>query len=548
MAATEEIAIRLGVKAGDLKAALLDAGASIKKFKKDGESGPNEGLLGTLKKSRQGLEDLKSVFLGGAAAAAVKGFFALAIDAANKSTDATDSNAAAVREFAKGLDEAKGVAASFAVLSVGAFNKLGAAIGDTVNIIRSFIENGTQGFEVWARVQDAVVATGKAAEDAERRLAEVRKKNGAEFLAITKELEQIEKKMADQKLKGLTVYETERNLLIKLSGLQQELANFQGEAIDRRRLTLELAKTQLAADEASLAVRKAEADAEKKAADERAKADDDERKAFEELSERRALDRKSELELFTLQRKNAATLTADERKRLALLEAMAVQRVNAVEIETLLEKKIREGLTPAEANRLEQLSKQAQKLAEQVAQKEALATVTANVQLPAEQAVTAELEEQVRQRTMAADLAAREAQIQRSRTGTVRQVGDERTLNDTQLDDLVQKLQRQLAPIKQEDAQVGGVGIRVGTYKSIEQYLLSQNLDRALQEQALRRDFQRTQSFFGDQGAQRQFAPEDYDRLSQLFNPDIQKQQAKDLSAIAGTLRNLFPEQFSGMR
>lgn len=548
MAATEEIAIRLGVKSGDLKAALLDAGASIKKFKKEGESGPNEGLLGTLKKSRQGLEDLKSVFLGGAAAAAVKGFFGMAIDAANKSTDATDTNAAAVREFAKGLDEAKGIAASLAVTTVGAFNKLGAAIGDTVNIVRSFIENGLQGFEVWARVQDAVVATGKAAEESERRLAEVRKKNGAEFLAITKELEQIEKKMADQKLKGLTVYETERNLLIKLSGLQQELANFEGTAIDRRRLTLELAKTQLAADEATLQVRKAEADAEKKNAEERKKADDEERKAFEDLSERRALDRASELEMFTLQRKNAATLTAAERARLAVLEAMAVLRINEVEIETLLEKKIRDGLTPAEAKRLDVLIAQKNKLTEQLAQKTALAEATVNRQLPAEQAVTAELEEQNRQRAIAAELAAREAQIVKSRTGTIRQVGDERTLNDNQLTNLIGNLQRQLGTIRQQDAQVGGVGIRIGTYKSIEQYLLSQNLDRAMQEQALRRDFQRTQSFFGDQAAQRQYAPDEYDRLSQLFNPDVAKKQAGDIGAIASTLKNLFPDQYAGIR
>ena len=37
MAAVDEIAVKLGIKTGDLKAALADAGSTVKKFKKDAE-------------------------------------------------------------------------------------------------------------------------------------------------------------------------------------------------------------------------------------------------------------------------------------------------------------------------------------------------------------------------------------------------------------------------------------------------------------------------------------------------------------------------------
>lgn len=547
MAAVDEIAIKLGVKTGDLKAALSDAGASIKKFKKEGESGADEGLVGTLKKSTKGLNDLKNVLLGGAIAGAVKGFFQLAIDAAQKSTDATDTNAAAVREFAKGLDEAKGIAASIAVTAVGAFNKLGGAIGDTINIAKSFIANGTQGFEVWARTQDAIEATGKAAEAAEKRLADVRKKNGAEFLAITKELADIEQKARDQKLKGLDVYETERNLLTKTSELRQKMNNFEGEAIDRRRLALELAKTQLAADDATLAVKKAQIDVEKKLVDDKKKAAEDAKKDQDELSKKRALDLKEEIELFALQRKNVIQLTAEEKKRKDLLELQKIELVTQVEIEELMEKKITDGLTPAEAARLDELIKQDKKIAEQIAKKQLLAAVITTAVIPAAKQATSAEEETLRVLKMQSEELDRQAQIERSRHGTVTQTGDVRNLNDTQLDQLIQNLNKSLGPIKQSDSMVGGLGGQVGNFKSIEQLMLQQNLDAAKQEAALRRSFAQTQNFFGDQGTQRTFAPDDYARLSQLFNPDMQKKDSNNLAAVAAGLAKIFPDDFSGV-
>jgi hypothetical protein len=54
MGLTEEIAIKLGIKAGDLKSVLSDAGATIKQFKKEGEGGDDEGFRSTSIRSRRG--------------------------------------------------------------------------------------------------------------------------------------------------------------------------------------------------------------------------------------------------------------------------------------------------------------------------------------------------------------------------------------------------------------------------------------------------------------------------------------------------------------
>ena len=80
----------------------------------------------------------KNLIGGSVLARVVRSFFDTAIEAAQKSTDATDKNAAAVREFARGLDEVKGIGASVAVATVGFFNRIGGAIGDGLVILREF--------------------------------------------------------------------------------------------------------------------------------------------------------------------------------------------------------------------------------------------------------------------------------------------------------------------------------------------------------------------------------------------------------------------------
>ncbi len=388
MAAAEEIAIKLGINVGDFKAALADANASVKKLKKEGDGDFMPGLKAVKKQ----INDFKDILVAGGIATAVQRFFALAIETAEKTTDATNTNAAAVRDFAKGLEEVKGVAGTLAVTTVGAFNKLGSAIGDVINIGRSFIKNGTDGFEVWARNEDMIASTGKAAEEVEARLAAVRKKNGAEFLAITKELADIEKKRQDQQLQGLTVYETESNLTKKLSELRAKAASSEGEAIDKRRLALQIAQTQLELDKVNLAVRKERAAEEKKAAEEEAKAMAEFAKAAEERRKEMALAAEMEATLFALRKKSADEAEAQGKAELDFREKQNAQIERQMEI-TRLRAKLTESLAPAEQKQLAVLAEQRAELQKQIAQKQALITASNN-RSPIEEALLKQLQAQ----------------------------------------------------------------------------------------------------------------------------------------------------------
>jgi hypothetical protein len=551
---TEEIAIRLGVKTGDLKAALADAGSDIKRFKKSGESG-DDGLLKSIKDSTRSLRDFREIFLGGALANAVKGFFSLAIESANASSDATDRNAARVREFGKSLEEARGWAGKVAVAVIGFFNGIGEKIGDLQNMQLAFYRDGLAGVKEYQRQQAEVTATAKAAEEAERRVADLRKRYGNELVAISKEIATLTDKLAEGRQKALTPLQQEQDLLTRAVHLQDQLNAYDGEIIGKRRIQLEIARNALDLQEATQNRKKEEARLEREMADERKKNAEEIRKEEDEAVKRiqdrqkeRALSKADEIELFTLQKKNRDTLTKAEKERLAVLELQKKEKLIQVQLDELSVKIITNEMTPADQKRLAELIKQQDAIRKQLEQKTKIADVVVNEVVPAEKLVTAEMHDQLRVAQMLTEETERQAQISRSRSGTIKQEGDVRNLNDVQLDELILKLNRNLAPIKQADSEYFGVGMRSGTYKSIEQLLLQQNLNAAITERNTRREFSNTVSFFGDERAQRNFAGGEYDRLSALFNPDLQKQQARDIAAMTQTLKNVFPEQFGGAR
>lgn len=545
MAAVDEIAIKLGIKTGDLKAALLDAGADVKKFKKAGESTEDEGLLGQLKGIKKSLKDFGDIMAAGGIATAVQQFFSLAISRAQELKNELNDNARAVRGFADGLTEAKNTAGDFAVLVIGTFNRLGEAIGDTVNIVKSFVQNGTQGFEQWARVEDAVSATAAAAEVAERRLAEARKKNGAEFEAITREMQSTQEKSQELQLKGLTTLETQANIQAKLNQLVAEQALNTGNALERRRLALDIAKTQLALDETNLAVAKERAAEEKRLDEVAAERFFNAEEEATKMRQRQALDQKDELELFKLQQKNAAELTKDERARLEVLTLQRAEKAKQVEIEDLLKKKIEEGLTPAETKNLATLLKQTEEIGKQIAAKSALVGVVEDEEIPTEVEVTnqlrAQAQEIARQTTLAESFIAQWDGF----TDKLESKGDVRELSDIQLAALKAKLGTQLTDRRAADRVIGG-GV-AGDYTSIEQSLFAANLKAVEVEQETRRQFLQTVQAFGEQYAERTFSPDEFNRLKQLLNPDVVLQQAKDISTMKLTLSTLFPKQAQGI-
>ncbi len=546
MAAVDEIAIKLGIKTGDLKAALLDANAQVKAFKKAGESTEDEGLMGQLKGIKNSFRNFKDLLAAGGIATAVVGFFRLAIDRAEELKGELNANAEAVRGFADGLKAAKDVAGNFAVLVIGTFNRLGEAIGETVNIVRSFITNGTQGFEVWARTQDAIANTARDAAIAEKNLADARKKNGAEFEAITKNLADLEKKSQEQKLKGITNDETQLNLIGRMWELQAKLRDSETSAIEKRRTQLEIAKTQLALDEVTLSVKKEEAAATKKNTEEMEKQWETARKEAADLAKRKALSQEQEIEIFVLQQKNAATLTKADRDRLAVLMLQREEKAKQVQIEDLLQKKITEGLSPEETKVLGELLKQTTELQKQIIAKQLLANVATTVQLPSEEAVTEELRKQKAIKDAMAKKTQEEALAAYYKTST-QVVGDVLSLSDIQLSALLAKLTPKFEDVKRLDDIYAGVGATLGLTKSFEQSMLKNNIDAVKREQDARRAFEQTVKMLGLQYAERTFSPDEFARLSQLINPDIAKKQANSIDRVDRTLTNLFPKQAAGI-
>jgi hypothetical protein len=379
MASLDEISIKLGIDVAKFKTALKDANTSVAKLKKDADG----DFFGGIKSATKSLNDFRSLIGGSAIAAAVTGFFNLAIEGAKNSTDATDENAAAVRRFAASLNDIKGVGTTIAVNVVGAFNRIGEAVGNQINFLAAFSKGGTEGAKEWARAESLLQQTAKAATEAEQRLAEVRKKHGAEFLAITKELADLQKKSQEQQLKGLDVYETEANLVTKVTELRKKLATFEGQNIDRRRLQLDIAKTQLALDDAALAVRKDRATQEKKAIEDEKKAMEDYSKAADERRKDIALSADLEAELFALRAKRAAAAVAQGKADLSITALQTKELIAQMEI-ARLRSKLTESLTPAEVAYLEKLQLQTAEIKAQIAAKSALLAASNN-RAPVEQ-------------------------------------------------------------------------------------------------------------------------------------------------------------------
>lgn len=516
MASTvDQIAIKLGIQTGDLKAALKDAGADIKNFKKAGESTEDEGLLGQFKNIKHSLRDLHTLLVAGGIATAVKNFFAIAIDAANNSTDAIDENVRAVKDFGKEVADAKGLFASFAILVIGTFNRLGEAIGDYINIL-------TTGPEQWAREQDAIAATASQAEEAEKRFAELKRKHGAEFESITKKLADVEAKAAEQKLKSLTVYEQQEILQKRLAELVAQQAKGEGATIDQRRVALKIAETQLALDENALAVKKEQTNEAERQAKEwgdafKQTAEDmkDEAEAAKKLA---ALKRDEaqktadvNVEIAKILLKGEENLTAEDKERLKLLRGQTTEQKQAAEIALLLAKGV-ENLTDLEKERLRVLVGGVQVLKDQHAEVVAIVDEAKKLQ------------------------------------GIVTNKGDVRELTDVQLAALKNKLSGQLADAQIRDRQVGGVGGRVGSYSSVEQAIFQTGLNAVEKELAARRDVSRAVSFFGESRASTMFAPDEFSRLLQTLNPDQAKKQASDISLLAGTVARVFPAAATNTR
>lgn len=234
MAVVDEIAIKLGIQTSDLKAALADADASVKKFKRSGGGGEKSGLEETVDGAKRALKGLKEIIAAGGVAAAVEAFFSMAIARARESKDVMDENVQAVRRFGDAVDDTKGFFQDLSVKALGFLNRAGEGWGLLINSIM--------------RGKDAVVAEERALRDSQASLDEFnqrmeeRKKHTSEIAAAHRDLAKAQ--------------EEERQIIAKTAGAQAELnlastnyakllaqiSDFKGQEWERDKLLVEVQK------------------------------------------------------------------------------------------------------------------------------------------------------------------------------------------------------------------------------------------------------------------------------------------------------------------
>lgn len=438
---SEEISAKLGLKTADFNAALKETGAEVKKFKEAGASTEDEGLSGTLKNVKKGIREFKELLVAGGIVEAVKGFFELAINQANKSKDANDENAAAVRRFGEAFEDVKEAGSNFAVQIVGGLNRIGEGFAGLIKGAAQFwfnIGEGNVNLEESERQTRKVV---QAYEEA--------KKHAAEWNALTAESKRIEEQRAAAEISRLPLlrqlddWQAKQNQLLAAAALETD------NALSARKLLNEAANAGLKIAEVS---GKLDAEAAKQADTRRAEteklnearmaaltplerekelhnqiadiqsflkglilttAEADEyrgqlaarqlelkkteallTKEEQDLNEKSALSEKEMLRIYELQTKAKFALNDAEQTELEMLTLQSAEKRIQVQITEALNQKIRGEVRPAEEATLEELTKQEKVIKAQIVAKSGVVAIT-QTQLTEEKKVTAEIQQQV---------------------------------------------------------------------------------------------------------------------------------------------------------
>jgi hypothetical protein len=455
---------------------LYSLGLDITDFKTSAKA--SKEAADDIKKSFKGFKD---VLAAGGVATAVFGFFSQVIDYAQQSKGKLDENTAAVKRFGDAIDQAKDLSLKAGTLVLGTFNRLGEAIGEAINIARF-------GWSQWAKDQDALAASSAAADAAEQRLADTKKKNGAEFEKITNALINLKKQEQDLSLQGITAQETyNKNYQAYLDLIVKE-ANFSGSAIERRRLELQISEAHLATGKARLAVDKEAAAEAKKAAEADEKALDQSIKDYNKLGavKQKQLD-------YALSKK-------------PLEEQSEVLTRRKLELETkLLDRNISTTDEIETRNELLEVTKNLDELGVKQADKK----------LKTEKEIT---EEKKKQLTLAY---------------TVTDGTDTQTLSDRQLAELLTKTQQQLSAARVQNAS--------NPYQFTNQGILKNRVDQLQDELADRRRFRSDYASQGE-GAFKNRSAFEEDRFRRYITPEDeqrQKDQAKNIGDISENLRRL---------
>ncbi len=198
-----EIAAKLGLQTGEFKAALADANASVKAF---GEGGSHEvsGLTEAVHETHHAFRLFHQFLVGGGIVEAVKKFYELAIEYAEKHKDANEEDLQSLENIKTGLERAKDSIGEAALKAVG------------------FVDHLVSGFEYIAvGVKSAFAGEGfvagvrnfQAIEDSEEninRLLEKTKKTKEEIAKIDEQIEKLEAEKSQHEFEALDAAERKR--------------------------------------------------------------------------------------------------------------------------------------------------------------------------------------------------------------------------------------------------------------------------------------------------------------------------------------------------
>lgn len=276
MAAVDEIAIKLGIQTGDLKAALSDANASIKEF---GESGKHhaEGLTGAIHETSQSVRLLHHALTAGGLITVFKEVYELAIDYAEKYKGATDEDVESVDHLKESLETAKDNVGGFAASLIGFGDRYVTMLEAAAAALKSSFTGegfaaGIANFLVIEKSSENIADLAKKRSETEKELAEITQKNV-----------DLEGKIAWQEFDALDHATQRASLADRISTNLEEASKLEENSVefqkkkniiltDQERLQKLLTEDAKEDAAAALAAKEALAAAEKKAADDRAAA------------------------------------------------------------------------------------------------------------------------------------------------------------------------------------------------------------------------------------------------------------------------------------
>lgn len=479
MALVDEIAVKLGISTAQFKAALKDADASVKSFKKGGEFGKNEGFGKSIQGLTRAVGQFRALITGGGILIMLRSIFQTGAEWAEKHRDSVDEN---VQAYLRLRDAVK-----------LAGEKTGEAIAKTGGFWENIVIATAQAVGGMKAVAAAVGFLHKAT---------------VEALAIE---QQKEAKALAKTRRDIAYEEADANG--KIGILMLENINRQIEQNKLKKDSVAWLKMQGEIDKANAEIKKQAAEDEKSLVAEEKKQREELKKIHEESVKYAQESAKLDKELAKI-----AFEKLDPEKQLASLRRDEARLTKEIKDANLDENVIKQKKIDLDGVQ--------KKIREAVLGLEGSILTAEEQELEVKKRVTAEDEKQLR---LLKDKLVQTVQLNAA-TLKRTNVGEDSRLTDRQLEEKIANLRRTIS-----DAE-----IRRARGDSV--YIDPTELNKAEEEQDLRRRFRSAAQIFGTEKALTQFSAFDEDRLRALVEGrDLQKETVTTLKSLQDHFVKYFP-------